>query len=121
MRELRLVQAQEKQFKLQESQSQFFLQSLTEQLTSLRANNQTLIHLLVSKDFSTFTVLEQRTKSIESEENSHSSIATDLEEYKRWLETNPDGIGDLTYDDPDSELDATEYAKLAGLDDSIST
>jgi hypothetical protein len=84
-------------------------------------NQQRLENLLVSKDLSTFSLLEQKTSSVGAvEEDPAKPIGTDYDEFKRWTESlGGQGVGEVIYDDLDDARDAAEFSALTGADQSI--
>lgn len=88
-------------------------------------NQQRLENLLVSPDFSTFSVLQSKLTppvGAVQEETQQKPIGTDLDEYNRWTESQggSSGIGDIIYDDHDDARDAAEFTHLTGVDQSTS-
>jgi hypothetical protein len=77
----------------------------------MMAKEQRIQNLLVSKDLSTFSILEQQAKLVE---DSLTPVGTDSDEYKRWMSsTGQQGVGEVIYDDPDDDRDRAEFNKLS--------
>lgn len=85
-------------------------------------NQQRLENLLVSKDISTFSLLDQKLASSVGavQEDPAKPIGTDYDEYQRWTESlGGQGVGEVIYDDLDDARDAAEFSALTGADQSI--
>lgn len=77
----------------------------------MQGNQERLQNLLISKDFSTFSLLEHKRESIVEEPQK--PIGTDLDEYNRWTEAQGGvGLGEVIYDDGDDALDSAEFNAL---------
>lgn len=82
-------------------------------------NQVRLQNLLVAKDLSTFSLLEQQINSPVGvfDQGPQVPTGTDLDEYNQWMKTQIEGVGELTFDDPDDARDLAEFAALAGNDE----
>lgn len=71
--------------------------------------DQRIQNLLVSKDLSTFSILQQQSTLDES----LTPVGTDSDEYKRWISSiGQQAVGEVIYDDPDDDRDRAEFNKL---------
>ena len=92
----------------------------------MQSNQERLENLLVSQDFSTFSLLEH--KRVNSNDSPVGALqeesvptGTDYDEYKQWTSQHGgiSGVGDIIYDDSDDARDAAEFTRLTGVDQSI--
>lgn len=79
----------------------------------MQENQERLQNLLVSKDFSTFSLLEQKRIDLPVGDFETVPTGTDLDEYNQWMNANGGvGVGEIIYDGDDAR-DAAEFAALA--------
>lgn len=81
--------------------------------------NQRLQNLLVSKDFTTFKLLEPPVGAFESGAPP-TPTGTDLDEYNQYMkQSGGQGLGEVIFNDPDDARDLAEFSDLTGTDQQI--
>lgn len=74
-------------------------------------NQGRLENLLVSQDFSTFSILEHKRNDLPVGAVSVVPTGTDIDEYNQWIAATG-GIGEALIDDADDAADAREFNAL---------